>query len=469
VGCSGPAYLPADTYVPPPPDPVVTIGPMLVTVVPGGTQAFAAEVANASSTAVTFSIHEGATGGSVTAAGVYTAPPTIGIYHVVATSISDQNFSAVARVTVWPAVALTTPTGNLQNRRAQFSTATLLSGGADDGKVLVVGGCCNATVIEASAELYDPASGRFTLTGTMSVSRYAHTATRLPNGNILITGGFSGELVGGQPLPKALDTAELYDPNTGNFTATGSMSVARALHTATLLPNGQVLITGGLKSMQGLGDFPFGSDSLLTAELYDPASGSFTPTPGSMSVARYAHTATLLPDSGMPSDGKVLVVGGTSDSSSSALATAELFNPTTGTFTATDSLHAARFGHTATVLSNTSGRVLIIGGGSPTAIESTAEIYDPVNERFAITTGTALARFEHTATLLTGGDVLVAGGVENDGIIGATVELFDHLTETFTPISMMHSARHEHTATLLPSGALLLTGGEPLRTAELYP
>ena len=436
---------------------------------PGGTQTFAADVQNTSNKAVIFSVHEGAAGGSVTAAGVYTAPPTLGVYHVVATSVADQNFSAVAGVTVWPAVALTTPTGNLHDSRAQFSTATLLSGGADDGKVLVVGGCCNGNVIEASAELYDPASGQFELTGAMSVSRYAHTATRLPNGNILITGGFSGELVGGQPLPKALDTAEVYDPNTGTFTAAGTMSVARALHTATLLPNGQVLITGGLKSMRGSGDFPFGDDSLLTAELYDPATGAFTPTPGSMSVARYAHTATLLPASGMPSDGKVLVVGGTSDSSSIALVTAELFDPTTGTFTATGSLHAARFGHTATVLNDTSGRVLIIGGGGPTTIESTAEIFDPVNERFAITTGTAMARFEHTATLLTGGDVLVAGGVANDGTRGATVELFDHLTETFTPISMMHYARYEHTATLLPSGAVLLTGGEPLKRAELYP
>ncbi len=142
-------------------------------------------------------------------------------------------------------------------------------------------------------------SGTWMTTGSLSVARFSHTATLLPNGKVLVAGGASS--TGNMTL------AELYDPNSGTWTPTGSMTVGRAGHTATLLPNGKVLVAGGL----------VGPTILQSAELYDPSSGTWTPT-GSMSVARFSHTATLLPN------GKVLVAGG-AGSSGFAMASAELY------------------------------------------------------------------------------------------------------------------------------------------------
>ncbi|MGA7273695.1 MAG: kelch repeat-containing protein, partial [Candidatus Udaeobacter sp.] len=122
-------------------------------------------------------------------------------------------------------------------------------------------------------------------TGSLTTAREQHTATLLPNGQVLVAGG--------EGTSGYLSSAELYDPASGTWTATGSLTTARDLHTATLLPNGQVLVAGGIGT----------SVDLSSAELYDPASGTWTAT-GSLTTARFEHTATLLPN------GKVLVAGG---------------------------------------------------------------------------------------------------------------------------------------------------------------
>jgi Kelch motif/Galactose oxidase, central domain len=207
-----------------------------------------------------------------------------------------------------------------------------------------------------------------TFTGDMTAARYAHTATLLANGKVLIAGG----AYSGRDSVSSLTSAELYDPSSGTFTATGDMTTPRQRHTATLLPDGKVLIMGGETC----------NDSarcvLASAELYDPPTGMFIPT-GTMRTARWGYTATLL------NNGKVLIAGGSSHTVF-AFASAELYDPSTGTFTATGDMTTPRSGHTATLLPN--GSVLITGSGAWSGQVPGAELYDPDAGEFRPAGGT---------------------------------------------------------------------------------
>ncbi len=278
----------------------------------------------------------------------------------------------------------------------------------------------------------------------------AHTATILPNGTVLVAGGSSSN--SGSDI---LATAELYDPATGTFSSTGSMGTTRIYHTATLLPNGKVLVAGGHGAVGGSDIYR------ATAELYDPATGTFSPT-GSMGTARYHHTATLLPN------GKVLVASGYDGVSGVFRATAELYDPATGTFSSTGSMGTARVVHKATLLPN--GKVLVAGGNSAGVYLATAELYDPATGTFSSTGSMGTARYSQTATLLPNGKVLMAGGQYGGGYV-ATAELYDPATGTFSSTGSMGTARYVHTAALLPNGKVLVAGGYGgvyLATAELY-
>jgi WD40 repeat protein len=229
------------------------------------------------------------------------------------------------------------------------------------------------------------------------------------------------------------------------FVQTGSMTVARAAHTATLLLDGRVLIAGG------------GSAS---AELYDPMSQTFTVT-GSMTLAQDARSATLLANSKLPSHGKVLMAGGGD-------LIAELYDPTAGTFTATGSTGAQHLGQTATLLQN--GQVLIAGGET-----AKAELFNPSTGAFTATGSMTVSRSGHTATLLPDGRVLIAGGVQDFGPgtvpipLGpgvASAELYDPVSGRFTSTGSMSEGRSGHTATSLVDGTVLVTGADS--TAELF-
>jgi WD40 repeat protein len=417
---------------------MVSISPPSNLLGPVGVRDFSATVNTSLNTSVNWSVQEAA-GGSITmTGGQYTAPSTTGgPFHVVATSVQDPTKNAIAIVTIVPSGFR--PTGNMSTGRSAH-TATLLP----SGKVLIAGGdsCFFAGFYYeacplSSAELYDAGAGTFATTGKMSVTRVSHTATLLSNGKVLVTGGHDA-------------SAELYDPTSGAFAATGSMSVGRSSHTATLLASGKVLIAGGSNS----------TGPLAAAELYDPNSGTFAAT-GSMAAGRASHTATLL------ANGKVLIAGG-SNSAGAALATTELFDPATGSFAAARGMVSPRIFHAATLLSN--GNVLVTGGmaniGNGLSL-SNAEIYDVVAGSFSVTGPMITARDSHFAVLLTNGTVLVAGGsFGSNG--GFTAELYDTGSGTFTETGGMETGRALAAAVLLPDGRVLVSGGSDLISAELY-
>jgi len=296
-------------------------------------------------------------------------------------------------------------------------TATLLK----DGRVLIAGGYDGHSVMLASAELYDPSAGTFISTGTMAIPRWNHTATRLTDGRVLIAGG---------------GTAELYDPSKGTFTPTGKMLTLEG-HTATLLSNGQVLIT------RGTVDYRTGAPT----ELYDPATGIFTQV-GSLDLHKLASTATPL------YGGKILLAGG------SPFGDASLYDPASGTFAFLDYFRI--WSHSATLLKN--GTVLVAGGadlddwGEHETI-GTAQIYDPSLGSFKPTGSLLESRDGHTATLLPSGLVLAAGGVRNYYLLLGSAELYDPAAGVFVPTGAMSVNRTSHTATLLPDGRVLITGG----------
>ena len=276
------------------------------------------------------------------------------------------------------------------------------------GKVLIIGGAfCHwgqtrpggtpGIVCDpfASAEFFDPATATFAATGSMAIARMFPTAVRLVDGRVLVTG--SGDA-----------SAELFDEASGTFIFTGSMTVARSGATATLLQNGQVLVAGGQDTSS--------STTLTSAELYDPATGTFHVT-GSMATARSGHTATLL------SNGKVLVAGGDYvGTCCPSLVSAELFDSATGQFSATGNMKADRNDHTAILLND--GRVLIAGGDQLSGALASAELFDPVTGKFSGVGNMKSVRRGHTATLLSSGAVLVTGGGDNNGTAQASAELF---------------------------------------------
>jgi N-acetylneuraminic acid mutarotase len=316
-------------------------------------------------------------------------------------------------------------------------TATVLP----SGKVLVTGGEDSSGAL-ASAEMYDPSTGGWSSTGALATARTGHTATVLPSGKVLVTGGEGSD--------GFLANAELYDPATGTWSTANSLSTARTGHTATVLPSGKVLVTGGEGS----------SDPLASAELYDPATGTWSTT-GTLATARTGHTATVLPS------GKVLVTGG--EGSSGPLASAELYDPATGTWSATSPLATARQGHSATAL--LSGQVLVTGGQGSSGLLSSTELYDPATESWSTTGALATARRNPSAVLLPSGRVLITGSEGPGGALSST-EVYAPSTGVWSPTGLLATARKGHTATVLPSGHVLITGGVGasglLASVEMY-
>jgi hypothetical protein len=258
-----------------------------------------------------------------------------------------------------------------------------------DGRIFVAGGeGIYGTGID-SVEIYNPATGKWQVTSNMSTPRLNPTATLLDNGKVLVVGGYTYD-----SACCALASAEIYDPTTGTFSPTGSMSTARRNLTATLLNNGTVLIAGG-----------YNGTNLDAPEIYNPITGKFSAT-GSMGTPRRFPTANLL------LDGKVLIVGGYGENNF-VLASASLYNSQTGTFSSTGSLNTPTGRQTSTLLID--GKVLIAGGYNLTNVLSSAELYDPVTGTFSVTGSMTVPRWRHAEARLLNGDVLIVGGASVGG------------------------------------------------------
>jgi hypothetical protein len=296
----------------------------------------------------------------------------------------------------------------------------------------------SATSPRPTPTLRDPTrstpSHKFSPTGSMN-GRY-DTATLLLDGRVLMTGDHDPMVEGYAYTSKA----ELYDPATGKFSPTGSMLELQGWgRTVTRLQDGRVLVAGGTVSADGAPQ--------STAELYDPTAGTFGLT-GSLASARIGHTATLL------ENGEVLIAGGITPAG--VVATAELYDPATGTFRPTGSMMGPRSQAVSALLRD--GRVLLLGGFNGSAMLGSAEIYDPTTGEFSKSGSLGDQwRIGCTVTVLQDGRVLVAGGGDPATLASAVV--YDPTTGNFTPTGSMAEARTEQTATLLLDGKVLIAGG----------
>jgi hypothetical protein len=350
------------------------------------------------------------------------------------------------------------------------------------GDVLIAGGADASNRSLASAEFFDPSSGQFFLTGSATSSRVDAAAAALSPTQVLLDGGFSGRaaiknfslvLKG-----SALNNAEIFDETTGAFSLAGKMATPRIGFTATALNNSKILVVGGLDSQNNVLD---------TAELYDPAAHKFIAVANTMSDRRTFHTATLL------LTGKVLVAGGATNLSGDTTSSADIYDPATNSFTpATFPMDHQRAAHTATLFPSgpLAGKVLITGGVGGSSFffkDSSAELYDPASQEFTLLSSFMNEpRSLHTATLLDDGAVLLAGGFNGSvavtggalsgasGLTSNSAETFDPNTQDFTCVGGFNSettrcnqsmtvARAAHTATLLATGPaphrVLIAGG----------
>lgn len=363
---------------------------------------------------------------------------------VVVLVVTASNFAYAASGTWTKTASVHTPRDG--------HTATLLP----NGNVVIAGGENNNQVTAAS-EVYSPTFDSWTVEGHLNVARSSASAVLLPNGEVLIAGGCVADCLGATTA-----SAELYHSLSDTWTSTNAMETARVYFSMVRMHNGEILVAGGCTSLDANGC----TGVTNKAEIYNPATGKWTAT-SSMTAARGNLTATLLPN------GQVLVAGGI-NSTGDPLGTAELYNPVTGKWTATGKMITARDEHTATLLPT--GEVLIAGGENIFGVTTTiTELYNPSTGKWTKTGNLNTSRLEHTATILMNGEVLIAGGnnvTANATAVLSSAEIYNATTGKWTHTGSMTAARVGHTATLLRSGKVLATSGSDgnneLTSAELY-
>jgi N-acetylneuraminic acid mutarotase/pimeloyl-ACP methyl ester carboxylesterase len=299
----------------------------------------------------------------------------------------------------------------------------------------------------ANGAVYDPIAATITSAGVMNVSRHDHTMTVLSSGLVLIVGGVTDALNALTPVTELFGYGNFPTQPT-TFTQTGSMVIPRASAQAVTLNNGQVLITGGGLSDGGVTD---------TAELYDPATGLFSLTTNNMTSPRVYHSASLLPD------GRVIICGGQDGSSPTALASTDIYDPSTNAFTAGPPMSTGHDLHRSLAL--TDGHIIVISGETTNSVE----IYDPTQNTWSLAAPIPSGGGGYAATRLLHGRIFVSGGDAN----GTQVFVYDPNFNTWTTMAPMLTWRTWHTAATLPNGNVLIAGGDnggvsALGSSEIY-
>lgn len=328
-------------------------------------------------------------------------------------------------------------TGSMRQAREAHTLTVLAS-----GHVLAVGGLYGDGAATAAVEGYDPGTGAWTSLAPLSTPRWAHVAARLPDGKVLVAGGFDG-------TDTIIATTARYDPVAGTWSPTAPLGRSRAGAAAAVLADGRILVVGG--TSQNLD-----TTTPRSAEVYDPATGTWTPTGLMLRSRPNGHTATPL------ADGRVLVVGGDGGSGVQS----ELYDPATNSFgTGRTPIVPGRTRHTATRLAD--GRVLLTGGMTSSGVTPRVELYDPASHAWSETGSLSTPRREHVAVLQADGSVLVAAGVgERSGDLWATSEVFHPPQGTWGPGPSLSEPLANPSAVLLAQGQVLLSGGKNLSGAR---
>lgn len=327
-------------------------------------------------------------------------------------------------------------------------TATVL----DDGTVVVVGGQERRSFTRSSpgeAELLAPGGSEWIKTTPMAYERTFHTATLLPDGRVLVAGGSGRKVLVDDEDDRAfrsrqdLSSAEVYDPKSDEWSSAGKMDTGRQGARAVLLADGRVLVAGGAS----------GVTVIAEVEIYDPVENAWAEA-APMAAIRNFHTATLLVD------GRVLVAGG--QTRDSAHATAEIYDPADDSWTPVSGMARPRSGHSAVLLGD--GRVIVVGGsslgdGDILGPETTAEIYDPVADTWTIVAGDLRPRRGHEVVVLVDGRVVVVGGEDLVGLTIAAVEVYDPAADKWKVAASLPDGRSLLAAVALPDGGLLIAGG----------
>lgn len=457
AGCGG-----GSSATQPPPSPVnVTLTPSSSTLLVKTTTTFTATVTGHTNTAVTYSVVEAPSGGSIQTTGLYTAPAKPGTYTVRATSAADPSRHADAVI-------------NVHDYRNTFALSPKAVDGYDyhtasllpDGSIIIIGGLGYVDRVHQETLLYSPYSGSLAPHASLGTARAAHVAFTLPNGKIIVAGGYNPYV--GTSFDPAFKSSEIYDPNTKAFSPGPDMNFPRRNHVATALKDGRILITGGIQLIgRGFGASP-------NTEVFNPATNLFD-AGERMTDGRWLHTATLL------KDGKVLIAGGRNNNCTEncliyALNSAEIYDPATGHYTATGPMHIARYNHTATALAD--GRVLILGGettddlGTGNDQVGTAEIYDPATGQFTTWTSLLLPRSSHQAVELLNGKILVMGGLRASAVGTDQTEIFDPETGESRPGPTLNDFHVRSSAIRLSNGEVFLfagwNGAQPGNYGETY-